>query len=723
MRILVVVAILATMCSYRALCEGGIAGLVTDRVTGIPLAGVTVRVDGTRLGAVTGKNGRFSISKVPDGTITLQSSRVGYKSERLLVIVSKSSSRDVVFTMVESAVQGRDVIVSANKRVQAVQDVPISVAVLRSEDLQQRAITRLDDALAYTSGVTVARDQVNIRGASGFALGVGSRTAVVMDGFPLLSGDNGDIKFDVLPVADIDRVEIIKGAGSALYGTGALGGVVSIVTKTPTETADISARLYTGVYTLPKYSQWRYRETLPLQTGADLRFAQKIGNVQVSVSGGLRTDESYRDFDAGIRGFGYLKLGWTPTDTRLISLQALYATEHKENFIFWRSLERATLTTADQNPDERLTSGKLAVGLEWMEIVSGATSIVVRPSLYRTEYFTSINGAVSDSNASVAYTYGAEVQSTSRTSDDMVVTAGVNARANVVHSDVYGDQVQTLFSAYAQAEWTVQAGMIVTAGARLDREETVTVDPNFVVSPKAGLSWTLSPVTTARASIGRGFRAPTIAERYASIRYSAIRVVPADKLLPEFSWSAEIGVNHRITEAPFPMELDVAVFDNELFDMIEPAFLPTGVIQFQNVTRARVLGTELTVRAMLAPGLGLETGLTLMNPADVTLNQTLRYRNNVIWYNRGTLKLAEELELQAEYRFLNRTERIDDLAIVPDYDARVPIHIVDARLLWTLAPRTRLVLQCRNLLDYTYTEIIANLGPTRSIQLQAEWAL
>jgi len=702
--------------------EGGIAGLVTDRMSGNPLAGVTVRIDGTRLGAITGKDGRFRIARVPEGSLVLHASSVGYASEKLTVVIRGHDHKDVVLTMLESNVLGREVVVSANKRVQAVQDVPISVAVMKAEDLQSRAITRLDDALAYVSGVTVTGDQVNIRGSSGFALGVGSRTAVVMDGFPLLSGDNGDVKFDVLPVADIERVEIIKGAGSALYGTGALGGVVSIITKTPTEQADISARLYTGVWTLPRFDQWRYRETLPLQTGADVRFAQRLGNVTVSASAGLRTDESYRDFDASMRGFGFAKVGWAVNDQRTITAQALYALEDRENYVFWRSFERATLTAADQDPSERLSSGKLAAGLEWSEIVSGATSIVVRPSIYRTNYHNSIGGVQLDSNTSVAWAYGVEAQATSRLSDDVVITAGLNARANDVASDVYGNQLQSLFAAYGQAEWTVRPGMIVTAGARIDREETMTVDPNLVVSPKVGLSWALAEATSLRASLGRGFRAPTIAERYATIQYSAIRVVPAERLLPEFSWSAELGMNQRFAGAPFLMELDVAVFNNELYDMIEPAFLPSGVVQFQNITRARVLGAEFTVRAMLTSWAGVETGLTLMKPEDVTLGQTLKYRNNVIWYSRGSIRPFDGIEIQAEHRFLNRTERIDALAVVPDYDVRVPIHIVDMRLLWTVASKTRVMLQARNLLDYYYTSIMANLGPTRSVQLQVEWA-
>lgn len=699
-------------------------GLITDRVSGDALAGATVRIEGTRLGAVTDKTGRFRFSSVPSGAVTLRASLVGYEAVRLDVYIQPgSATKDVVLTMLASENRSRDVVVTANKRVQAVQDVPISVSVVTQDDISNRAIVNLDDALRYVSGVTVARDQVNIRGASGFALGVGSRTAVLLDGFSLLSGDNGDIKFDVLPVSDVERIEVIKGAGSALYGTGALGGVISMITKTPTESPDISARVYSGAYTLPRYDQWRYRETLPFQGGADVRYAQAYGPVAVSVSGGIRSDESFRDFDQSLRGFGYGKVQWRINDERTLSLQTLYSAENRDNFLFWRSLAQATRTTEDQNPDQKLFSQKLAIGLEYQEILSGTTSLVIRPGAYRTQFENRTFGVVDDSNSSTAWAYNIDAQLTSLVSSSLVLTTGLNSRVNDVSSAVYGAQIQTLFSGYAQGEWTPNKQMILTAGARLDREETRTLEPAFVVSPKLGFTWHVSDASTLRASAGRGFRAPTIAERYANIQYSAIRVIANTGLRPEFSTSIELGLQHKASWSPFPLELDVAIFDNELENMIEPSFTQEGNIKFQNITRARILGSEVTVRAMLAPWLGIETGLTLMSPTDLTTRTTLKYRNNVLWYSRGSLTLAEGLVLQAEYRFLNRVENIDVLAVVQDYDARVPVHIVDARFIWNTSSTVRLTAQVRNLLDYAYSEIMGNLAPTRLLQLQAEYAL
>ena len=713
-----------------------VKGYVTDRTTGELLVGVTIRVEGTRLGAITNREGRFTIKNVPMGPAILRASLLGYESEDVRITIFKdgSGSKEVVFTMLPTGLQAEEIVVSAGRRVQAVQDVPISVASLSQADLVQRGITQVDEALRYVSGVSVVGDQVNIRGASGFAFGLGSRTMVLLDGFPLLSGDNGDIKFDVMPVGDVERIEVVKGAGSALYGTGALGGVVSMFTSTPTEELQINGRVYGGLYTDLRHPTWQeYRTSRPVQWGADLRASQKIGDWSVNLSGGLRRDESFRDFDQQLRGFGYGKVRWEPTDEHRLTLSTLYAQQGSENFIYWRDLTYATLPPLNQDPNERLWTAKLATALEWQYLIDSKTSLVVRPGLYRTRFENRINGVTQDSNASTSVAYNVDAMITTTPMDDLTLTGGITGRANVVEADVYGSQLQTIISGFAQAEVSLPYRVIVTAGARVDREETRTLDPQVVISPKLGASWEASGELNLRASVGRGFRAATIAERYANIRYGPFQVKPNPNILPEYSWSAEVGARYAPKGLGLPVEIDFAVFDNELYDLIEPNFDltdPSVPITFRNVTRARILGSELTVRAALSQQIGVETGLTAMLPQDLLLDQPLKYRNNILWYTRGRWAfegVGLNWELQAEYRFQNRVERIDDRLnlFIPNADVRVPSHVVDARLFADIEKATGYPLRSgligRNLLDYYYAEVVANLSPTRSVLLQIEW--
>ena len=174
--------------------------------------------------------------------------------------------------------------------------------------------------------------------------------------------------------------------------------------------------------------------------------------------------------------------------------------------------------------------------------------------------------------------------------------------------------------------------------------------------------------------------------------------------------------------------MDIAVFNNSMDDLVEPAFTSTGNVIFQNVTAARIQGFEIGMRAQFSSGFGIESSLTYMDPKDLTLNQTLPYRSSILWYSRISIPIIESITFQTDYRYLSRVELIDAriaaLGFIADADARVPIHVCDMRLILDMKslignPMT-LALNAKNVLDYYYTEIMGNLSPNRQLSIQAE---
>lgn len=704
-------------------------GIVQDSATLEPIVGAAIRIEPGKIGTYSKSKGEFLL-QVPVSltSASVVISAVGFETLRIDLSTFRASSEGASgypARLVRSTLLRDEVVVSANKRVQAVQDVPISVSIMKAQDLQQRGIVRLDDALRYVSGITVVKDQVNIRGASGFALGVGSRTAVLLDGFSLLSGDNGDIKFDVLPVMDIERVEIIKGAGSALYGTGALGGVVSIQTKRATKELTVVGRSYAGLYTGAPYDRWNYVSNgFTTMSGADVRVAQRVGDVEFSVSGGVRNDLSYRAYDGALRGFGFAKFSYDIDNTQILKANVFYATDQRRNYLYWKDLKNATAPSVNQILDETLLTSKIAAGLEHTKILSDQNTLLTRYGYFRTDFGYQYASSPAPPDYSTAHAHNLDVQINSTLSDEFLLTSGLSARLNTVASAVYGRTMQHIVSAFSQGEYKT-AGPILTFGARLDREETSGLGSHLVLSPKLGLSWPVSEDVTLRASTGRGFRAPTVAERYANLQYGPFKVKPNPSVQAEYSWSSEVGCNWK-SRAIIPVEIDLAVFDNELFSLIEPTFDLTSdsiPIIFTNLTRARILGAELSARMAFSSTLFAETGLTYMDPVDMTLGSILKYRNRILWYSRASWSPVTFLELQLEYRYQDRVEAIDDrLALfITDADVRVPVHILDARVFTRLASAWRIGLIGRNLTNYAYVEAVGNLGPTRSLMLQLEY--
>lgn len=702
-----------------------VTGTIVDAITNEPLRGATVQQLGTSRGTLSRDRGYFSVKCFPADSIRLRVSYVGYGQKLVTIAAGSSPLAAGIIALSASSQRQQEVVVSANKRVQAVQDVPISVAIIKTDDLTQRGIVRLDEALRYVSGISIARDQVSIRGASGFALGVGSRTMVMMDGFPLISGDNGDIKFDVLPVADIERIEVIKGAGSALYGTGALGGVVSIITQQPTEDFKATARAYGGLYTNQPYPQWEYMQGYPLLSGADVRMGQRLGALSYSISGGFRQDQGFREYDMTLRGFGFGKLSYTLSDASTIRLNLFHAADQRQNFLYWRDLDNATRPPSVQDVNERVVTSKTAAGVEYTSILSNEHSLIARYGLFRTVFASTNITSSAPPDESRAVVHSLDLQHTGTISENLVLTSGLSARVNTVTSPIYQQTLQHIVSAFTQAELNLGNGALLTSGIRLDREETQTLQPHLELSPKLGISWAVVEELALRASIGRGFRAPTVAERYANTQYGPFRVRPNPSVLAESSVSSEIGASWRNTVG-IPFEFDIAVFDNELFSLIEPTFDLTAAdvpIVFKNITRARILGLETTLRIALSNDAGIETGLTWMDPTDLTVGTILKYRNRILWYSRCMWTPLPGFQLQAEYRYQDRVEAIDDRLslFITDADVRVPVHLVDARAFIDISPVVRVGLIARNLFNYAYTESIGNLGPLRTVLFQVEY--
>src|SRR5690606_556782 len=162
--------------------------------------------------------------------------------------------------------------------------------------------------------------------------------------------------------------------------------------------------------------------------------------------------------------------------------------------------------------------------------------------------------------------------------------------------------------------------------------------------------------------------------------FSGITVESNPDLQPERGWSFEVGATHTESLAGEPWKFDLALFQNEFTNMIEPQLQPqTAGIRFINVTRARIQGAEFTVSGWLPDRIaGIEAGLTAMMPLNTDSNTVLKYRSKFLAQTRLIVPVGA-FQVQADYRFQSRVETIDELLSVlriPDVDARVPIHVL-----------------------------------------------
>lgn len=705
--------------------RGLIEGTIVSREDHHPLVGANVLLQRSVLGTTCGDSGKFVLKNIPEGVYSLAISMVGY--ERAVIPNVQVKAGETVTFFVElkpTAIQIEPVVVTASKREQSLQEVPVSVSVLDAKELSYRNTIIFDDALRYVPGVNLTQSQVNIRGSTGYSRGVGTRVLLLVDGLPFLTGDTGEMISESLPVYQIDRIEVVKGAGSALYGSSALGGVINILTKEVGEQPETKVRMYGGLYETPKYPKWRWTDESRFFNGIYASHAQRFGDLRVFFGGSRTADEGYKRNDHWRRWNGSVHLGYDFSPFESLSLVFSLLDQRRGNFLYWKSLDSA-LVPEDEQLGQRVQSSRWSIGSSFKKFLSSEFFYQVKATWYRSRWEDNIGNRLdTNGNKSRSDFLNGEVQANYEAWEAQTLTFGLYGSFNTVSADtIFGKHSGYGGALYLQDEVNLTP-LRFTVGGRYDLQRLEGTETVGQFNPKFGLTYHPFESTTFRLAVGRGFRAPSVAEVFTTTEAGGIPVRPNPALRPERSWSFEIGSSHSFGE---DLLTELALFRNEFWDLIEPTFGTDGNVRFQNVTRARVKGYELGLQSGLFKRLLMtRIGYTYIYPEDVKKNNILKYRPRHLFYASARFEYGY-VQFGIDYRFLSKVERIDEefvtLGIITQGDKRVPISVTDVRLAaeWSFL-RLPLVssFHVNNLFGYHYVELIGNIAPIRNYVITLE---
>ncbi|RJP68092.1 MAG: TonB-dependent receptor [Ignavibacteriales bacterium] len=696
-----------------------LSGKVTD-INLNPISGVNVILRERSTGTHTDSSGNFSFSHLPAGSYNLEFSIVGYKKEIRNNIVISNQSLTIQVELEEAIIQSESVVITAGKHEQKISELPVSTVVLSNREVNNRNFISLDEAMRHVPGVSVNLDQISIRGSSGYSRGAGTRVLVAQDGIPLYTGDTGEIIWEIIPVTEFERIEIIKGAASSLYGSTAIGGVINIITREITDKPITYFKSYIGAYDKPSYKEWDWSGEYRSFNGLTLTHSQKVGKLGFTLSGTRTEDLSYRQSGFVKRYTGYLKSTYNIDSLNTFTLLANGLTQNRGNFIYWKST-RGALQPRDIDQGQRVYSDRYMLGVMYNKIFSNDFSLNTKVSYYNTHWRDETESS-DDSRAGLGR---AEIQSTYNFNKNLFWINGVEASYGKVKSNIFSHHSSSGFGFYSHIDLKFDFPLLFSAGARFDYSKLDSIDSFSSFSPKIGLNYKLYETTIIRASAGKGFRAPTLAEAYTKTSASGVVIKPNPSLIPEYNYSFEIGINQVCLHN---LILDVSVFQNEFYDFIEPGIdLTDGQVFFDNVTRARIQGLETTLNYILFnSSLKLNLNHTYLWARDVEKKKMLKYRPRHTFYASALYTLAS-FEIESNFRFWSRVEEIDneiiDLGVVIDGDKRVPVYVWDARIGYTFIINYlpfKLNLNANNLLNYNYVEMIGNLSPIRNISLSLE---
>jgi outer membrane receptor for ferrienterochelin and colicins len=526
-------------------------------------------------------------------------------------------------------------------------------------------------------------------------------------------------------MGQVDRIEVVKGASSALYGSNALGGVVNIITKPIPETPETIVRTYGGLYNKPAYDQWNWSDKSRFFNGQSFSHMRRVGDLGVSLFFSRQIDDGYRQNDYRRRYNFLMKTREDFSSSGSMTLTFGLAYQFMGQFLYWRSVDSALIPPLRHQSDNIKSTRYFLSGL-YNTAFSDHVLFTVKAMGYHNDWGFQQSGDP-ERTESLSDGVRLEALATILPGWSQTLTCGVDGNIDLIGGGMFGDHRIGGLALFAQDEATLLRDVTLTLGARFDVQSVGLTGEGGQLNPKAALLYRPVEGTAVRASYGEGFRVPSLPEAFVEAGSTGLLAVPNKDLKPERSKSYEAGVSQSLGDIG---SIDLAAFRSDIDNLIEPGLFAVGSdlqVQWRNVTRARVQGFETSFQARFFKGDVLcDLGYTYVYPEDLTHDDILKYRPRHVLHGdvRGRFGW---LSASADFRFVSRIERIDDelvdAGVIPDGDQRVPIYVTDIRLSADLSLTgipLSVSLNVNNLFQHNYVELIGNVMPPRTYVLVLE---
>lgn len=656
-----------------------------------------------------------------------------------------------------------EVVVSTGKMPSRLSRSNVSISVLKPYLIENKATADISTILEQVPGVNVTDGQVNIRSGSGWSYGAGSRVMVTLDELPMLSPDANAVQFSFLPVENLASVEVIKSAGSVLYGSSALNGVVNLRSAEPDEQPNARVSAFAGMYDLPRRDSLNWNGSRRGVHGINGFWSQKLGKTSLTIQWNGLYDQGYRMNEMNHRARAALRLKQQSKVKGLsYGLNTGFQQGKSGSFLLWENYQYGYNSLDSSYTFNRSTRFNADPFAEWQR-PKGNHKLMGRFLLIDNN-ITSDNAGSDQSNSS-GMLYGEYRYN--RKLGRLNLTGGAAGMAAETRSPLFGgNQRASNAAAFAQAEYT-RPRWNATAGARY---EYFAVNDYRQRKPvfRAGFNFRPARATFLRVSAGQGFRFPSMAEMFISTSSGAVTVFANPNLRPETGWNAEAGVKQGFQLFGFKGYADFSVFETVLENMMEFTFgqwslsplAPNLGLGFKSINtgKGRIRGLELeaagdgqigktrwqllggytfTDARSLTPDL---TYATDSAGSALSFNSTRSDSVNFLKYRfRHLFRIDvqctwKRLEAGVSLRYNSPMPNIDRAFVdgvlpyfipgIAESRIRIPdATVLDLRLAYNVNNHWRVNLLVSNVFNREYMYRPADIRPPRSFQLQAVWKL
>ena len=535
-----------------------------------------------------------------------------------------------------------EVVVSANKSVVSRKDAPVVVNVISSRLLEQLNAPDLAKTLSFQSGLRVENNcqncgfpQVRINGLEG------PYSQILINSRPVVSALAGVYGLEQIPAAMVDRIEVVRGGGSALFGANAVGGTINIITKDP------KSNCFEVGNSLSSVGGKAWEDNM----SANASIVGRDNEYGLSLYQTYRNRQQY-DHD----GDGFSELGKLSAHT--FGLNGYYRPSHYTRFgieyhttnEFRRGGNKFDLephlTDITEQTRHVINSGGLTYDMAWKEWAHKLSLFSSVQHIDRNSYY----GAQQDPNAygktkDLTYVGGATyIGRFSRLLfSPALITAGVEYQYNTLHDIMTGynrdlQQDVSIASVYGQGEWNIRRFTLLL-GLRLDSHNLI---DNPIVSPRINMMWKPSDNLQTRLTWSTGFRAPQAYDEdlhVTAVGGEGVLIRLADGLKPEYSNSFSGSADWTFRRGHFVFNILGEAFFTSLADVF--CLQNIGIDQYGNTVQERrngdgayVYGVNIEARATHGGDFSLQAGATV---------QRSRYKSLTSWSEDPTVTLIRDM--------------------------------------------------------------------------------
>lgn len=571
-----------------------ISGRVLDAETKAPLSGAHISVAKTKRIIATDFEGKFSFSEIMPGDYDLRITYIGYEEASVRVQVKEGSEtfKEILLTpaeyeVAEAVVTGSRVQVSRN-------NTPLTVTVIPRQELEESGESailpviseRVPGVFVTERGITGfgiaegAAGQISIRGVSGSP---NTRVLMLIDGHPQFMGIFGHPLPDSYVTSDAEKVEVIRGPASLLYGSNAMGGVINIITrKQQNDGWSGNARVSFGSYLTQKYMG---------------SVGYKKGKFSVFASANHDETQGHRSGSEFYIDNGFLKLGYR--------INANFKVNVDGNIAKFKSYDPGTVDLPYTDPRH------------WIDILRGMGSVSIENSFNNAEgeikyYYNFGEHKVYDGFYSTDHNMGLMMYESFKPFRKSTLTIGFDFQDNAGYAEQrnpQGEKVAEITDrslseagTYLYYQQGIGNRIILTGGIRWQASQQFGTE--WV--PQAGISFLASENTTFKASASKGFRSPTIRELYLW--------APANPdLKPESMWNYEAGWIQQFLQNKASIELTAYYSEGSNLIMTIGRF-PN--VKNENSGSFKHYGIEFAGRIMLFKSFSIHTNYAYLHMDD-----------------------------------------------------------------------------------------------------------